>query len=598
MKRILTSRFFLAALIAAATFIVFIPALHNEFVEWDDGGYVLENHFIRSFNAAFFRWAFFDFYKSNWHPLTWMSHALDYALWGTAPFGHHLTNVILHSMNSFLVVILTIGLMEVFRNTSRKNGASPSADERTTPLIAGGVAGLLFGLHPLHVESVVWVAERKDLLCALFFLLSIAAYMNYAGCAERSTVREKPLLPISQKGYLTSLVFFILALLSKPMAVSLPAVLLLLDWYPFKRIRSLKAFGASLFEKLPFIVLSLISSAITILAQEAGHSLAPLEAVPLSQRVLVAAKSLFAYLFKMAAPLNLVPFYPYEESISLFSVEYAVPVILVVVITFLCLRTAAKHKIWASVWVYYVITLLPVLGLVQAGSQSMADRYTYLPSLGPFVALGAFAAQAWKKAGALPRWSPFLRVASGAIAVVLFISLSLLTRAQTDIWKDSISLWSYVIEKEPGKVPRAYHNRANAFYKMGLPDRAVADYEKAITLNPSLYEAHANLGVLYGNAGLTDKAIRSFDMSLAINPSYPYGYCNRGITYAIIGEYGMALRDFNRAIELNANYARAYYSRGNLYLRTGRREFAAPDFEKACILGSQNGCRALRTAGT
>jgi tetratricopeptide (TPR) repeat protein len=300
----------------------------------------------------------------------------------------------------------------------------------------------------------------------------------------------------------------------------------------------------------------------------------------------------------MAAPLNLVPLYPYEKSISLFSVEYALPVILVVVITFICLRIAAKHKIWASVWVYYVITLLPVLGLVQAGSQSMADRYTYLPSLGPFVALGAFAAQAWEKAGALPRWSPFLRVASGAITVVLFISLSLLTRAQTDIWKDSISLWSYVIEKEPGKVPRAYHNRANAFYKMGLPDRAVADYEKAITLNPSLYEAYANLGVLYGNAGLTDKAIRSFDMSLAINPSYPYGYCNRGITYAIIGEYGMALRDFNRAIELNANYARAYYSRGNLYLRTGRREFAAPDFEKACILGSQNGCRALRTAGT
>jgi hypothetical protein len=198
--------------------VVYLSSLRNDFVGYDDNTYVLNNPHIRSFNPALFKWSFFDFYAANWHPLTWISHALDYAVWGLNPVGHHLTNNILHAVNTFLVVLLVARLMEVAVVNSRFT------------LIVAGVSGLLFGLHPIHVESVAWAAERKDLLCALFYLLSIIMYMSYR---SHKTYRT----------YFLTLCFFILALLSKPMAVSLPSGPPDTDWYPFKRLTSLPAFG-------------------------------------------------------------------------------------------------------------------------------------------------------------------------------------------------------------------------------------------------------------------------------------------------------------------------------------------------------------------
>ncbi len=305
------------------TFIVYLAALQNEFVEWDDSQYVFENLHIRSFDLDFFKWAFFDFYAANWHPLTWISHALDYAVWGLNPMGHHLTNNILHAVNTFLVVLLVVRLLtsrQAVKLTSSHMSSAPAdppeaGNSRFTihdsrfALIAAGVTGLLFGLHPIHVESVAWVAERKDLLCALFYLLSIMAYVSYRSYT-------------TNKSYILSLFFFILALLSKPMAVSLPVVLLILDWYPFGRIQSLKTFRDSFVDKIPFIALSIVSSILTVLAQRAEGAVTAIEAIPLSTRMLVASKSLIAYLWKMLMPMHLIPYYPYPNDASLFSLEY------------------------------------------------------------------------------------------------------------------------------------------------------------------------------------------------------------------------------------------------------------------------------------
>ncbi len=240
-------RFLFAALIAFLTFIVYLPALRNGFVYWDDNLYVFENPDIRSLDLAFFRWAFFGFHVSNWHPLTWISHALDYALWGMNPLGHHLTSIILHAVNTALVVLLALKLLDIVREKSEEKASALFLNNRAV-LIAAGVTGLLFGIHPVHVESVAWVSERKDLLCALFFLLSIMMYVNavtrMGHGAEGKTVPMRALL--------SALCFFVLALLSKPMAVSLPIVLMILDWYPLNRMRSWKALWPIGIEKLPF----------------------------------------------------------------------------------------------------------------------------------------------------------------------------------------------------------------------------------------------------------------------------------------------------------------------------------------------------------
>ena len=348
-------RYLLAGAVSVLTFLLYLPSLGNEFVEWDDRLYVFGNPHILSLNFSFLKWAFSTFHAYNWHPLTWISHDLDYAIWGLNPLGHHLTNSILHAANAFLVVLLVVKLMEA--GELGFGGRS---------FIAATVTGLLFGLHPLHVESVAWVAERKDLLCALFFLLSVRTYLQYAESISNHSASS---FSFRHKDYLIALGFFILALLSKPMAVSLPAVLLILDWCPLGRIQSLTSFKAALVEKGPFITLSLLSSIVTIQAQKAAMEL--MKVVPLSTRVLVAAKSLLAYVWKMIVPKNLIPYYPYPGDVSLFSAEYSLVIAGVLGITTVCVVFPGNRKFLLAGWSYYVITLLPVLGIVQ-------DMHAYL----------------------------------------------------------------------------------------------------------------------------------------------------------------------------------------------------------------------------
>jgi protein O-mannosyl-transferase len=580
----LRNKSIVAASVAIITFIVYLPSLQNGFVNWDDGDYVYENAFIQQIDDQLFKSAFTEFNASNWHPLTWISHALDYALWGLNPRGHHLTNNILHAINTLLVVLFVSGILHIVFVKTRTDGTSALLAERGT-LIAGAIAGLLFGLHPLHVESVAWVSERKDVLCALFFFLSLLAYMNYAKTADDG---EKSASWFLSRRYLLALVFFIFALLSKPMAVTLPVVLLILDWYPFGRIWSRKSFIRALIEKFPFFAFSLLSAALTILAQKAGNAVTPIEAVPLLTRVMVGARSLISYLLLMAAPVDLLPVYMYPRHPSLLSPGYLVPVLLVLGITVSCFVTAKKQKVWSAVWLYYVITLLPVIGLIQVGRQAMADRYTYIPSVGPFLLAGLGVSLIYKKLSVLERRGLFLKFIGGGVAAVLFLLLSYGTTRQIPIWKSSIDLWNYEISKEPGKIAFAYNNRALAFIEEGQDDRALKDFDKAIAIDPADYRAYNNRGCLYFGTGLTDKSIEDFNKAISINPKYDKAYNNRGFAYIEKTQYDRAIEDYSKAIALNPRYDKAYNDRGVAYLGKNKIDLAIADFNKAIELNPKN----------
>jgi tetratricopeptide (TPR) repeat protein len=371
------------------------------------------------------------------------------------------------------------------------------------------------------------------------------------------------------------------------MAVTLPVVLLMLDWYPFNRIESFKTFRSALVEKLPFVALSIVSSILTILAQRAGGALSSIDILPLSTRLPVAAASLFAYLGKMLWPLNLVPYYPYPKDVSILSLEYLAPIALVIGLTAGCIVMVKKHKIWLSAWGYYVVTLLPVLGIVQVGGQSMADRYTYLPGLGPFFIMGLAAVWIADKVNALKKWSLVIKVFSAAAAIFILVFLSYLTFKQISIWKNSIELWSYVIEKDPERICIAYNSRGVAFDKIGQFDRALEDYDKAIVLNSSYPEAYNNRGITFKKIGMFNKAIENFDKAIALNPAYYKAYNNRASAFGKIGQPDKALEDYERAIALNPSFYEAYLNRGILYGQVRLLDKAIESFNQSIAINPE-----------
>jgi tetratricopeptide (TPR) repeat protein len=579
MNKILKTKFYVAISVAIITFTVFLPSLQNDFINWDDNDYVYENLFIRSLDAQLFKSAFGEFQVSNWHPLTWLSHACDYAIWGLNPLGHHLTNTILHALNSLIVVFLVMGLMEACTKPAGNKGpAKPYLTDHAI-LITGAATGLLFGLHPLHVESVAWVAERKDLLCAFFFLLTVITYTYYvreinANPAVNSTSR------LFSNKYLFALGLYSLSLLSKPMAVTLPCVLLILDWYPFGRLSSLKTLWTSFIEKLPFFALSLISSILTIFAQEAGEAI---RSVPLATRLIVAAKSLIAYLLKMIVPIHLVPYYPYPEHTSFFSFEGMMPLVMVTAITAICIAVMRKQKIWMSVWSYYCITLIPVLGIVQVGEQAMADRYTYLPSLGPFLAIGILAAIVYERVSSLKRWEKMARTAGLIITMTFIASASYATIKQIGVWRDSIVFWNYVIDKEPS-ASLAHNNLGDAYISNGRFDMAIEQLRTALSLKPNYPEAYNNLGLAYTSMGQFDRGIEHYQQALQLNPKFALAQYNLGNAYLSKGQFDLAIEHFQTSLRLQPNDAEAHNNLGNAFQSKGLFDRAIEQYRAALRL--------------
>lgn len=547
-------------LIACLTFIIYAPALQGGFVNWDDDVYVYGSQKVRSIDFNSFKWAFTAEVASLWHPLTLISHSFVYAVWGTNPWGHHFVNILFHSFNTSLVFILAVRLIG-FYNLGEE-GLGKGA------LVAGTVTALLFGIHPLHVESVAWISERKDVLYTFFYLLGLLTYLKYT--ISKGSKRHL--------FYTACLISFILALLSKPAAVTLPIVLLILDCYPLNRLEKKGGLKGAVIEKLPFLLLSVLTSVVTIWASHLGGALWTSGQLPIIAHIFIVVRAYIFYLSKMMMPLNLAPLYPHPVKINFLSSEYIGSMSLFLAISLLSFK---KNRLFSAVWLYYIVTLIPVIGVVQAGEQAVADRYSYLPSLGPFLLAGL-------GIGALFERGLKKRMHLAAI-VALFILGGILTSRtlnQISIWRDSISLWSNEIKFFPD-LDLPYDNRGNAYAVSGNYQQAIIDYTRAIALNPRYAGTYANRGTVYRNMGKYQQALSDYSRAIELEPENTMAYSNRGDTYNKLGNYQDAIRDYGMAIRLNPQFGEVYYKLGTLYSGIGDTNQAVVHYKKAATLGSR-----------
>lgn len=510
----------IGALAAVVTFLVYLPSLANDFVNWDDQMYVYLNANIRNFDLEFLRWAFrTDMLNAYWHPLTMISYAIDYQILGLNPFQYHLTNAVFHALNTFLVFYLGAALYRAVRPGA---GAGRAFDGGA--IVAGLVTALLFGIHPLHVESVAWISERKDVLYAFFLLLSVLSYLRYAA-PEAS---KKALY------YALSLFFFILSVMSKPMAVTLPLILLILDWYPLGRFAWPSRYAVlkiAVFEKLPFFAVSLASGLLTVFSMYSHDNVTT--GLPLFVRAVVSVRGYMFYIYKMFMPFDLAPVYPYPQKVHLFEFNTIVPAAAFLLVMVLCLLTFRRMKSFTAAWLSYVVMLLPVIGIIQNGHQSAADRYTYLPLLGFFIIAGFGAARLSERAGG------YLKLMAAVPVLLVFTGLSYLTVKQEAVWAGPVSLWSRQIELYPGQPWIAHYFRGLGYAKNGEFEKALKDYE-------------------------VHMASRDFDPDDAVK------YVERGSLHIELNDCGAAVKDFETALKLRPEVATAVFTGGVLNAGGGK----------------------------
>jgi tetratricopeptide (TPR) repeat protein len=609
-----------AAAAALITIAVFLPAVRNGYLmTWDDDVYVRSNEHIRSLDLGLVKWAFTTFYGANyWHPLTWLSHAADYAVWGAVPGGPHLTNIILHGLNVALVIMLLHSLLSAGYGIPGNSPKLRYFSSTAAALITAVLSGLLFGLHPLRAESVAWIAERKDVLCAFFSLLSIWSYAVYAGRAAEAP-ESGATSGISAGTYVSSVFFLAFALLSKPMAVTVPAVFLLLDWSVFRRRMTWRSV---IYEKIPFYLLSLGAAAVSIYAKHALNDIVSFDMIPLSSRLLTGFHAIIFYLDKTLWPADLLPFYPYPGPAALHSVQYLLPVFLTVIVTAACIALARKHRMWFGVWSYYVITLLPVLPFVLVGEAPVADRFSYLPSLGPLFLVGLAGTTVLDRVFDAKRWIIGLRSLSFFALAGVFILLSSLTIRQIDYQKNDLVLWNHEIEALSNRERSQYLNYYLAYSKRGLAleesgrlEEAVKDYEQvlrarpdfaplrvytgtlyyrlgrygeaiqefqtAVVLDPAYEEAHRNLGIMYYNQGRSEAALQEFSAAIRLQPNSIGGHFGLANALYVKGDFSAAIEQYQKVLGLAPDFVKAINNLGAAYLRTGRRDEAIIEFRSA-----------------
>jgi tetratricopeptide (TPR) repeat protein len=555
----------LALTTMAATFIAYAPSLKNNFVNWDDRSYIYENTLIRSVDLHFFKTIFTEPVVYNWHPLTVISYAINYAIWGYNPYGYHFDNALFHSINVLIIFYLVLSLAKTPLWPAKLSAYN-------CKLFTAAITALLFGLHPQHVESVAWISERKDVLSTLFFLACVLAYLKYASLEKKHLY------------YALTLIFFILGLMSKPMVITLPVVLLILDFYPLGRLKKGNA-TRLIIEKAPFFALSAVSAALTIWAQKTA--LATTEAIPLVTRLFTAVRSYAFYLYKMILPLDLVPYYPYPENPVFFSFDYVAAILIIAAITVFCLYSLKYTRAFLAVWLFYVITLSPVIGIIQVGAQAAADRYMYLPSIAPLTLMAIGACYAYKR---------FANRYVISIALIALTTLGALTVKQTYVWKNPITLWTRQIEKMP--IILGYTNRATAYHNMGRYKEAVADYTVIIeSKNTDLTEVFIERGLSYQAMGEVKNAIDDFSSALVLSSSNIKALNNRGNAYKKTGEHRLAINDFEAAVGLEPSNPVLYYNLSLVYLNMGSKKQALEHMRKAANLGLPAATQYLRDNG-
>lgn len=568
----------ICVILALGTFVTFFQALRCDFITYDDEDHVTKNpHVYTGLSIDNIKWAFTSGYVANWQPLTWISHMVVCELFKLNPLYHHLTNLLLHIADTLLFFLV----FYIMTNTMRQSA----------------FVAALFAVHPLHVESVAWVAERKDVLSAFFYLLAIAAYYRYV---KSGFVRL----------YLLTLLLYILGLMSKPMLVIFPFVLLLLDYWPLNRLSSLslpterKFFYKLVLEKIPFMLLAAGSCVITYFVQKNAGAVSNIKQLPLDMRIINAVLSYLRYIQKMFVPTQLAILYPYKDNLPPVIVPILIAVIFLAV-TVLFVKLAKNHKYLLTGWFWYLGTLVPVIGLVQVGAQSHADRYTYISLTGLFIII------AWGGSELLRSYPHRKQLLSVAAAAIL-LALALRTSHQIRYWKDSITLFEHnvavtqrsarphailglaysakgrlqqaaehyrkALEIEPN-FALAITNLGCVYTDTGNPQRAIELHKKAIELTPKLAMAHYNLATAYGKLNRHTDAMAAYKKALELNPDIVEAHYGLAIAYANLGLSAQAEDEFKKTLKLNPEYVQAHYSLALLYSGTGQKDLALQHYE-------------------
>lgn len=526
--------------------IVYFPSLTNGIKVWDDNEY-LNNPYVKDFSLRGIVKIFSIYLAGNYHPLTLLSLGTDRLIGGESPFVFHFTNLILHLLNTFLVYLLV-------KRLSQNN-------------LLAVMAFVLFGVHTLHVESVAWVSERKDVLYSFFFLLSLTSYSSYAS-------NRKSLY------YGLALLFFLLSLLAKGQAVVLAVLLPFIDYVIGRKWFSIKVLS----EKTPFLILSLIFAWVAFRAQ-ASANFVHFEYFSLPERIAFASFGLTQYLIKSILPIGLSALYPYPArllngNIPSFYWFYLLSLPVIITGSYLLFK---RSKIFAFGLSLFFLTLLPLLQLIPVGGAIMADRYFYIPSVGLILcfALG------------------LLEIRNTTIRYGLFMMftlvLSILTFTRCMVWKDNLTLWDDEVSKNDSYA-LAYYSRGVAYYTNKEWDKAMADYSRTIEIDPNYTDAYFNRAIYYDNSGQFDKAIADYSRAIAINPKYTQAYANRAAVYGKTGQLDLAIADCSRAIEIDPKFTDAYANRGVAYLNLGEWDKAIVDFSIAIGI-NPNSAQAYENRG-
>jgi protein O-mannosyl-transferase len=549
-------------LLLSVTLAVYWQIGDHQFTNYDDTIYVTDNpHVKRGLAASSVIWAFTAAEEANWHPLTWLSHMVDCQLFGLHPRGHHLTSLFLHLANVLLL----------FAVLNRMTGA----------LWRAAFVAALFSLHPLHVESVAWVAERKDVLSTLFWLLTMLAYARYVGRPTRPR-------------YALTLVAFALGLMAKPMLVTLPFVLLLLDTWPLDRMaygrggddepRTRKRIRPSeqrlplsrlVWEKTPFFALAAISSVVTFSLQQRAGAMANMEVFPLSSRIANALVSYLRYIGKMIWPSDLAVLYPHPGT-GLPLWWGAGAGLALLGLSILVVRVIRRRPYLAVGWLWYLGTLVPVIGLVQVGVQAYADRYTYVPLIGLFIMI------AWGVPDLVGRWA-HARTVLAVLAGTALAALTACTWIQLGYWKESVSLFTHTLQVTT-KNYVAQNNLGNALADRGKVEEAISHYAESLRVKPDHAEAYNNWGTVLVEQGRLEEAIDRFLAALRVKPDYAAAHCNLGLALERKGRREEAIAQYLEALRLDPTYAQAHNNLALALAERGQQDEAIAHYAEALRL--------------
>ena len=568
-KRDLRPEVLITLLLSAGAFLLYLPSLSNLFVDYDDPEYVTANAMVqRGLTAQGVRWAFTTSHATNWLPVTWLSHMLDVELYGLDPLGHHATSAILHGLNTGLLYLAVLVL-----------ASSPLNPTRGERIRAAAVA-VLFAVHPVRVESVSWVSERKDVVSGMFFLLAIACYGGYCRYAGRNRSAAAAL-------YAVTLLSAALGLMSKTMLVTLPFLLLLLDVWPLARLKA-GARRRVVLEKVPFLALSAVASAWTYVLQREGGAMWGSRDLTLGQRAANAIVSVPRYLWKTVWPANYSVFYPHPGTWRAWHV--AASAALVAVVSVLAVWQLRRRPYLAVGWFWFLGMLVPVSGIVQVGLQSMADRYVYLPGIGLIVAA------VWATAEAI-RQFPTLRVPAAVITIAIVCALSVQTVRQQRHWETTYDLFDHALKVDPNNW-LAHDMVGLVYWGRGDDASAIPHFERSIRLNPRHPNAHHHLALSLSRLGRYDEAIAQFRNALEINPDVPITHLMLAVTLTDAGRYADAEPHFREAVRLVPGSAMGWVLWGDALLSQGRREEAVEKLKEAIRLAPDDPAarEALRRA--